>query len=947
MNRQSHQRNQHHMKNLFALLVGIVSIVSALHAQVPQIINYQGRVVVGAVNFNGTGQFKFALVNGDGSETFWSNDGTSIAGSEPASAVSIAVSKGLYSVLLGDTSLGASMTPIPASVFSNSDVRLRVWFNNGINGSQLLAPDQRIAAVGYAMIAGNVADGAITAAKLANGAVTAASIADGSIGAPQLGAGAAAANLNAGGQSGVGSGGVVLSTNPDATELINAGYVKLTGIESAERYRSLHNAPPGDRYTHTAVWTGSEMIVWGGVNSNGTYLNDGARYNPVFDLWTPISAKNAPSERAGHSGVSVAGIMIVWGGSNSATTFADGGYYNPASDEWTPIPVSPLMSARAYHTAVVSSANEVIIWGGIGPGNTPLNTGGRLYFTQWQAATSLAGAPVARYVHRAVWTGTEMIVWGGAETGSVFRNDGAHYNPTTNTWTPMTASPLASRYAHVMVWSGSQVLVWGGLGAAYYGDCASYAPGTKTWTLLSNADAPSPRFYSTAVWTGSDMIVFGGQGSANTPLNDGARYDPTTNAWTALPAADSPTGRYVHTAVWTGEEMIVWGGYGRLNTGVATLKDGARFKPAGGGSWTPLAAARGGATTVWTGNEVLIWGGGYGSIVYPGGLRLDMTTNTWRRISPDPAIAPRFGHTALWSGSEMIVWGGFDISYNPFTVYNYMNTGGRYNPASDTWTTTDSTNAPTARSSHTAVWTGSEMIVWGGYSTGNQFFGDGARYDPATDGWTPVPDDPAVSARLSHKAVWTGSEMLIWGGYGSAFAYAIAGARFDPVAGAWTAMSTTGAPAARTYFSAVWTGSEMLVWGGVVEVTFDYVNNGGRYNPASDTWTEIAPTPVVSRRGTHAAVWTGSEMIVWGGRSTAGGNSLGDGGRYDPTAGGGAGKWTAIPPSATIGPRSDSPGAVWTGTEMILHSPYSSERGSYADVFSYTPPKTLYLYLRP
>ena len=66
-------------------------------------INYQGRVAVGdpAVNFNGTGAFKFALVNGDGSASYWSNDGTSTEGSEPTAAVSLPVTKGLYSVLLG------------------------------------------------------------------------------------------------------------------------------------------------------------------------------------------------------------------------------------------------------------------------------------------------------------------------------------------------------------------------------------------------------------------------------------------------------------------------------------------------------------------------------------------------------------------------------------------------------------------------------------------------------------------------------------------------------------------------------------------------------------------------------------------------------------------------------------------------------------------------------
>ena len=62
----------------------------------------------------------------------------------------------------------------------------------------------------------------------------------------------------------------------------------------------------------------------------------------------------------------------------------------------------------------------------------------------------------------------------------------------------------------------------------------------------------------------------------------------------------------------------------------------------------------------------------------------------------------------------MIVWGGFNGS-------SFLNTGGRYNPSTDSWTATSTTNAPAARESHTAVWTGSEMIVWGGYN-GSSYF---------------------------------------------------------------------------------------------------------------------------------------------------------------------------------------------------------------------------------
>ena len=56
----------------------------------------------------------------------------------------------------------------------------------------------------------------------------------------------------------------------------------------------------------------------------------------------------------------------------------------------------------------------------------------------------------------------------------------------------------------------------------------------------------------------------------------------------------------------------------------------------------------------------------------------------------------------------MIVWGGEGNGRNA------LNTGGRYDPGTDSWIATSTTNAPAAREGHTAVWTGNEMIVWGG-----------------------------------------------------------------------------------------------------------------------------------------------------------------------------------------------------------------------------------------
>ena len=176
------------MKKFALLLLAVVlaGLSLSASAQVPQIINYQGRMTVGGVNFNGNGQFKFALVDGAGA-TLWSN--APISGGQPNAHVVLPVTNGIYSVFLGDTTL-ANMAAIPTSAFAGADVRVRIWFNNGVLGFQQLAPDQRIAAVGYAIMADGVKDGAITSSKIAAGAVTSAAIANGAVGSAQLAAGA-------------------------------------------------------------------------------------------------------------------------------------------------------------------------------------------------------------------------------------------------------------------------------------------------------------------------------------------------------------------------------------------------------------------------------------------------------------------------------------------------------------------------------------------------------------------------------------------------------------------------------------------------------------------------------------------------------------------------------------------------------------------------------------
>ncbi|MEJ2709181.1 MAG: hypothetical protein P8074_16335 [Anaerolineales bacterium] len=120
----------------------------------PTILNYQGVVRMDGKLYNGTGYFKFAIVgaaSGDGATNYWANDGQ--ASGEPAAAVPLQVSEGLFNVQLGDTSLTGMSQAVTSATFTNQPTYLRVWFSpSGTPASyEALEPNQRIASVAYAL----------------------------------------------------------------------------------------------------------------------------------------------------------------------------------------------------------------------------------------------------------------------------------------------------------------------------------------------------------------------------------------------------------------------------------------------------------------------------------------------------------------------------------------------------------------------------------------------------------------------------------------------------------------------------------------------------------------------------------------------------------------------------------------------------------------------------
>ena len=162
------------MKRVFHSVIWMIFFYMNTQA-VPPVLNYAGQVTVDGEAFNGNGLFKFALINADGTSTYWSNDGTSVNGSQPQASVSVPVNGGLYSLVLGNTAQQGMGAIDPAVFVQYNDAKLRVWFSDGVNRFQQLSPDRPFASVPYAFSAGtaqtansfNITNGSISKQMLA------------------------------------------------------------------------------------------------------------------------------------------------------------------------------------------------------------------------------------------------------------------------------------------------------------------------------------------------------------------------------------------------------------------------------------------------------------------------------------------------------------------------------------------------------------------------------------------------------------------------------------------------------------------------------------------------------------------------------------------------------------------------------------------------------------
>ncbi len=284
-------------------------------------------------------------------------------------------------------------------------------------------------------------------------------------------------------------------------------------------------------------------------------------------------------------------------------------------------------------------------------------------------------------------------------------------------------------------------------------------------------------------------------------------------------------------------------------------------------------------------------------------------TNTWKVAAAYPDdLAPVDTCAVSLGASGAFVFGGKAAAGgNAHSAIGY-----RYNPTDDEWFLLSEEGRPSARVQHTCVYipTLHKVMVWGGRESGGSAgVATGALYDIATDRWIATPTIAAPTGRYHHIAIWTGSEVIIFGGQTNVGTAAVTGWRYDPSSNEWRGNIASNAHAILTGHigSEFYRGSMFILTTGLYNFEYelatdewsssasDYIPLSGavaaagsrmfhfggqnlgtanhkliKYDYAANEVSEVDGGRPPTQRQFATMVWTGSRLLVWGGRSSSG-----------------------------------------------------------------------------
>ena len=722
---------------------------------------------------------------------------------------------------------------------------------------------------------------------------------------------------------------------PGGKVLLTGGQIPLGQIPGGPVWSSAELYDPGTNIWSAAasmssprrehrlvVLPSGKVLAVGGVD-NGGELSSAELYDPTTNAWSSLPAMGS-KRQAFTATLLPTGNVLVAGGWDGGGFLAATELFDSVNQSWQP--AAPMRGARNEHTATLLPSGDVLVSGAISVGSSSVHSiSAEVWTTCTPDCGAYACAPVTKTCKQSCVTDLDCAGGNACAGGACV--------PATAKCGVADSSHFvvdATGNVHLCGWQVACVNATcsggtGGTGGGGSGGTSAGGAGGTSGSTSSGGTAGSGQGGGVAgtVGVGGSSGGQAGAGSGGAPSGGGntaagggapsggggiSRSDDESGCGCRVPRAPARAPGLLVLVVAAALlvrrrrrfvagrcDVALVGLLALIVAGCSDRSERGGKGGSGGAVGVGGAAAAGGDDAGVGGAGASSGAGGSGGsgdsgVGGTGGFgggqpEAGVVCNaTWKAMPTTGAPTARHGRQ-VWTGSELIVWGG---SGDKVTFGD----GARFDPATMTWTPMSSVGAPSPRTEHAMFWTGSEVLIWSGQNSG--FLGDGARYDPKTDSWKPISTVGAPQAGYAAVQVWTGQRMVIWGGFfgtQGATTNITGGAMYDPQTDTWSPVSNQGAPGHRKHTTMAGAADgKVYVVGGCCNPQFQKWNDAWRLDPIANTWTKLPAPSLVSNADRNAFSFAvGSKFLLWGGSIGLGWPT--DGEMFDPLTG----AWTILP----------------------------------------------------
>lgn len=346
---------------------------------------------------------------------------------------------------------------------------------------------------------------------------------------------------------------------------------------------------PSARRQMRSAWTGTELLIWGGVDANGDNVGDGALYDPSTNAWRAISHVNEPTARSYDVNGWTGSRFVVWGGADAGGATATGAIFDPATNTWTAMSmdlhnaagtiIGPLPLRPDYGSAALGGG-RIVVFGGDDAGS-PVNTG----FTFdpqkniW-TATDTTGAPSPRSMALLGAFESGIFAFGGKGGAKPSHpTDGARLDLATGVWErlPSMLAPQSTDYegsSGSLLRVGAHLVTFGGYSEdTDHWTLQAFDVSKKLWSQAPATGSPFTGAFPLAEIAGNRLAVFVRGDDATTTLRV-TFYDPAANTWHPGETVALRADRTDPALSYDAGQLVLWGGQATCGAADCALSDG-------------------------------------------------------------------------------------------------------------------------------------------------------------------------------------------------------------------------------------------------------------------------------------------------------------------------------------------------------------------------------------